>query len=197
MLSKDPIQSISDDELLSPLRAIRLSLNMTPEALANIANIQQAAIGQAEEGFYPNPLPAYLDAVGILPGTPDYKKLQDDYREYQKEKRILNGPNGNSKLVLNPRFSLVEHPLLTWRNQSGITTYGFCAAYCIHMPSVNHFEKQIMKITMNPPRSIVNPLIEAGFDDVLDEFTEACRLYKAHLLNSVRAHNNLPLTQVS
>lgn len=178
-------------ELISPLKRLRITdFNKSPEQLAKDAGIQLAAIGQAEEGFYPNPLPAYLLALGIKPGSEEEFSITQEYHEYQNQKRISNGPNHNPKLTLSPEFFVNEHPLLTWRTQSGLSTYGFCSAFCIHMPSVNNFEKNIMKITKLPPASVADPLITAGYD--LTEFTEACFIYKSNLENEVRLANNLP-----
>lgn len=180
-----------ESDLISPLKRIRqLELRKTPEQLAKEAGINLAAIGQAEEGFYPNPLPSYLLAIGITPGSFDELDITEEYHKYQTEKRKRNGPNGSPRLILSPIFKLDEHPLLSWRLQSDLSTYGFCSAYCVHMPSVNNFEKNILNITKIPPTSIEGPLIQAGYD--LDEFNEACILHKRYLNNKLRELNNLP-----
>lgn len=188
-------------DLVNPLKELRLQLQMTPEQMANIANIQLAAIGQAEDGFYPNPLPSYLLALGIKPGTSDETEMIKAYHDYQITKRRSNGPaTNNSRLTLNPSFSVDQNPLLTWRIQSGLATYGFCSAFCVHMPNVNNFEKNLLRIHKIPPNNIMLPLIQAGFnmvDGLLDEFTEACLLYKAAEMNKIRNLNNLPLAEVS
>lgn len=179
-----------EDELINPLKRERLALGKTPEAMSKEAGIRLAAIGQAEEGFYPNPLPAYLLAIGIKPGSTSETEVIQEYHAFQIRRRQSNGPLGVPKLTPNPSFVLNEHPLLTWRRQSGLSTYGFCSAYCIHMPSVNHFEKNIINITHLPPAAIAKPLTDAGYD--LDEFTEALIMYKATLINTSRRLNNLP-----
>lgn len=190
-----------DTNLINPLKELRLELRYTPEQLSKEANIQLAAIGQAEEGFYPNPLPSLLLAMGIKPGSAQEEQITKDYHTYQIRKRQSNGPaTNNSRLHLSPTFKNDEHPLLTWRKQSGLATYGFCSAFCIHMPTVNNFEKNIIKITKIPPDGILLPLVQAGFnlvDGLLDEFTEACKLYKATLLNKSRIVNDLPLVNAS
>lgn len=173
----------------NPLKEIRMELQFTPNQLANFAGIHQTAVEQAEAGFYPQPLPSYLIAIGIKPGTSDEKKLIDKYHQFQLETRLENGPNGLCKLILNPRFTLDENPLFSWRTQSGLATYGFCSAFCVHMPSVNNFEKNIVKLGEVPSKAIAVPLTQAGYD--LDEFTEASLLYKASLLNKVRSSNGL------
>lgn len=180
-----------EDPNLNPLKFLRLQTGRSPELFAKDAGIRLAAVGQAEEGFYPNPLPAYLLALEILPGTRDELAVTEAYHEYQTTKRISNGPKGEPKLITVPQFRSDEHPLLTWRIQSGLSTYGFCSAYCVHMPSVNNFERNILNITRIPPVSISEPLREAGYD--LEEFTEAANLFKAGLLNQSRALNGLPL----
>lgn len=190
-----------DEGLVNPLKSLRLSVQMSPEQLANLAAINIAAVGQAEDGLYTNPLPAYLMALGIKPGSDDEIKLTEEYKRYQIKKRQSNGPaTNNSRLTLNPSFTLSEHPLLSWRKQSNLSTYGFCAAFCIHMPSVNNFEKNILRIHKIPPNHILLPLIQAGFnliDGLLDEFSEATVLYKASELNKIRSANNLPLVKAS
>lgn len=189
------------DDNINPLKELRLELRYTPEQLSKEANIQLAAIGQAEEGFYPNPLPSLLLALGIRPGTNQEETVTKAYHLYQIRKRQSNGPATNqSRLTLAPEFRLDEHPLLTWRKQSGLATYGFCSAFCVHMPSVNNFEKNITKLTEIPPKPIILPLVQAGFnliDGLLDEFTEASKMYKATLLNEVRVANDLPLVDVA
>lgn len=188
--------TMTNTDLLNPLKELRLQLQMSPEALASHAGIQLAAIGQQEEGFYHNPLPSYMLAVGIKPGSSDEVEITKRYHEYQVLKRQSNGPaTNNSRLNLSPIFSTNEHPLLTWRNQSNLATYGFCSAFCIHMASVNTFEKKIVSITKLPPNTIMLPLVQAGFnlvDGLLDEFTEACRLFKASELDRLRNFNKLP-----
>lgn len=183
-------------EIINPLKEHRLQLHMNLEAFAKRAGIQQAAIGQAEDGLYPHPLPAYLLAIGINPGSKDEQEITKTYHEYQILKRQSNGPaTNNSRLVLNPKFNLHEHPLLSWRNQSGLATYTFCSTFCIHMPAVNNFEKNITAITKVPPKSILNPLIQAGFNllpDLVDEFVEACKLFKTSQMNKARVVNLLP-----
>lgn len=179
-----------EDDLFNPLKRMRLETNKTPELFAKEAGIQLAAVGQAEEGFYPNPLPSYLQALGIVLGSQDEFDITEEYHEYQIRKRKANGANGNKRLVTDPAFSLDEHPLVGWRRQSGLSTYGFCSAFCIHMPSVNNFEKNILEITKIPPVAISLPLETADYD--LTEFTEACKLYKVTRLNASRALNNLP-----
>jgi len=185
------MQNLVDLDLQNPLKVLRQQVGITSiEGMSKIANIRTAAIGQAEEGFYPNPLPAYLLALGIRPGTNSEEDVIQKYKAYQSNKRKLNGPLHDPKLILNPKFSSNEHPLVTWRRQSGLATYGFCSAYCIHMPTVNRFEKDIIEINENPPTVILNSLKEAGYE--LEEFIEACIIYKATLLNNFRTLNNLP-----
>ena len=190
----DDLSSLLEDDLINPLKKERILMGVSTETLSKEAGIQLAAIGQAEEGFYPNPLPAYLVAVGIRPGSLAETKITEEYKSFQVKRRKLNGPSGKPKLILNPIFSLDEHPLVTWRRQSGLATYGFCSAFCIHMPSVNHFEKNILTINTIPPKPISESLTDAGYD--LDEFTEACILYKYSLANSIRELNNLPPIQL-
>lgn len=186
------LHKMEQTELINPLRKIRIrDYNKSPEQLAKDAGIQLAAIGQAEEGFYPNPLPSYLLALGIKPGSQEEFDLTNEYHEYQTQKRISNGPNHSPKLILSPIFDLDTHPLISWRTQSGLATYGFCSAYCIHMPSVNFFEKNILKCSKIPPSTIEGPLLEAGYD--LTEFTEACNLYKSNLINESYRRNNLTI----
>lgn len=180
---------------INPLKKERLELQISPEAMASIANIQLAAIGQAEEGFYPNPIPSYTLALGIQPGSPRDKKMREDYEEYQRIKRLSNGPLGVPKLNLNPSFISNENPLLTWRKQSNLAVYGFCSAFCIHMPIINRFEKNITTFTKVPPKQLMEPLIKAGYDQVdglLEEFAEASQIFKASLLDHIRIINNLP-----
>jgi hypothetical protein len=179
-----------EDDTLNPLKRLRLETNKTPELFAKEAGIQLAAVGQAEEGFYPHPLPSYLIALGITPGSSYEYEVTEEYHEYQIRKRKANGANGNRRLILDPVFSLDEHPLVTWRRQSGLATYGFCSAFCIHMPSVNNFEKNILEISKIPPTAIEVPLLGADYD--LTEFTEACILYKTNRINRSRRLNNLP-----
>jgi DNA-binding XRE family transcriptional regulator len=179
----------------NPLKTLRLQLKYSPERLAREARIQVAAIGQAEEGFYPNPLPSLMLALRVIPGSGEERIIINQYHQYQLEKRKSNGPHGNPKLTLSPSFSTDVHPLKAWRRQSGLATYGFCSAFCIHMPSVNMFEKNIMKLTENPPKAIAKPLLQAGYD--LDEFIEASKLYKAALLTRIRLLNDLPLVSVA
>src|SRR5678809_63528 len=81
-----------EDPNLNPLKFLRLQTGRSPELFAKDAGIQLAAVGQAEEGFYPNPLPAYLLALEILPGTQDEIVVTEAYHEYQTTKRISNGP---------------------------------------------------------------------------------------------------------
>lgn len=173
----------------NPLKELRLELHYTPNQLARVANIQMAAVGQMEDGLYPQPIPSYLIACGIRIGSRDHELLTKEYHEYQLAKRISNGPNYNPKLSLDPNFSTNQHPLLSWRNQSSLAVYGFCSAFCIHMPTVNNFEKNIMKIRENPPKGVTVPLLQAGYD--LSEFTEACELYRSSLLGTIRAANGL------
>lgn len=192
LFSSIPNNPESDTPLMiaNPLKRERLELQLSPDQMASIANIQLAAIGQAEEGFYVNPLPSYLLALGITPGSPREKRITEEYREYQRLKRISNGPNGTPKLIANPQFSVETNPLYTWRTQSGLATYGFCSAFCIHMPLVNRFEKHISGFGVVPPPALGNPLIEAGYD--LDEFKEACEVFKMSMNNKIRLANNLP-----
>lgn len=184
------LSSIIDDEVINPLKKVRLDLNKTVEAFAKESGMQVAAVGQAEEGFYPNPLPNYLLAIGITPGSSGETEITQDYHTFQRQRRILNGPENHCRLILNPIFTLSEHPLVTWRKQSGLSTYGFCSAFCIHMPSVNNFEKKIINLSTNPPLAITGPLTDAGYE--LTEFSEACVMYKSNLVNVSRALNNLP-----
>ena len=181
--------------LVNPLKALRLQLEMSPEQFANHANLNLSAIGQAEEGFYPNPLPSYLLAMGIRPGTVDEARITQEYHQYQISKRESNF----NRLTKNPRFSVNENPLYTWRTQSGLAVYGFCSAFCIHMPSVNNFEKNLVSIKHLLPDYLEVPLTQAGYDEdgLLDEFKEACELFKAHQVNKVRLLNNLPLVKAS
>lgn len=180
-----------ETELQNPLKRIRIQeLGKTPELLAKEAGIQLAAIGQAEEGFYPNPLPSYLQAIGITPGSFDADQITEEYHEFQLARRKSNGPNGNPKLILDPFFNLDQHPMLTWRRLSGLSVYGFCSAYCVHMPSLNNFEKNILNMTTIPPKNIVEALTDAEYD--LTEFIEACQLYKRRQLNLIRSVNELP-----
>lgn len=183
--------------MLNPLKEARLAIGIyTPEKFAQIAGVQSSAIGQAEEGFYPAPLPAYVKALGITPGSKEDMELAQEYREYQLEKRISNGPNLDPKLTLGPVFRSDRHPLLSWREQSLLSTYGFCSAFCVHMPTLNKFEKQITQINEVPPKRILNPLIEAGYGEIeglLEEFIETSLLYKLYLSNQLREQNNLPL----
>lgn len=177
--------------IINPLKYIRQhELHKTPEQLAKDAGINLAAIGQQESGLYINPLPSYLAAIGYTPGSKDEQELIEAYHEYQTAKRIANGANNLCLLTLNPIFTLAENPLYSWRSQSGLSTYGFCSAFCIHMPTVNNFEKNITNISRIPPSGLSTPLIEAGYD--LDEFNEASLLYKSHLINQSRLLNNLP-----
>lgn len=177
--------------MLNPLKKERLELQLSPEQMASIANIQVAAIGQAEEGFYPNPLPSYLLALGIRPGTPREDEIIEAYKEYQTLKRQSNGANShNPKLILNPIFSSRSNPLKDWRIQSGLATYGLCSAFCLHMPLVNRLEKHILTFTELPPKQLIVALTEADYD--LDEFVEACKIHKASLNNRIRISNNLP-----
>jgi DNA-binding XRE family transcriptional regulator len=176
--------------LVNPLKQLRIDINMSSAELAQVANIQQAAIGQAEEGFYPEPLPSLLIALGINPDSPRAKRLSEDYKAYQVEKRKLNGPLGIPKLSLSPVFSTNIHPLVSWRDQSGLATYGFCSAFCVHMPTVNRFEKHIDQLNEVPPPVITEALTQAGYD--LDEFIEACQIFKVTVTNLHRIRNNLP-----
>lgn len=179
-----------EEELLNPLKRLRIQeLNRTPEQVAKEAGCQLAAIGQAEDGFYVNPLPAYLQVLGIIPGTQEYYDITEEYHEYQNKKRISSGPNGVPRLILSPEFFLTEHPLVSWRNQSDLSTYGFCSAFCVHMPSVNNFERNILSMTKVPPTSIEGPLLVAGYD--LSEFKEACVLFKENCLRLQRQANGL------
>jgi hypothetical protein len=184
------LSTLIDDELINPLKKSRLDLNKTVEAFAKESGIRSAAVAQAEEGFYPNPLPSYLLAIGIQPGSPSEQEITEEYHHFQVQRRKLNGPLGVPRLTPNPSFTLDKHPLLTWRKQSNLSTYRFCACYCIHMPSVNNFEKNIINVGNMPPLAISIPLSQAGYD--LDEFTEACLLHKSYLINRSRELNNLP-----
>lgn len=178
-------------ELLNPLKAIRTNdLHKTGEQLAKEAGINLAAIGQQEDGLYPSPIPAYLLAIGILPGSQDEIDITKEYHNWQTLVRQQNGLHGLRRLIPNPRFTLDENPLYSWRVQSSLTTYRFCSSFCVHMPTVNSFEKKITSLHRIPPVVLSTPLIEGGYD--LDEFTEASILYKAHLLDTARRLNNLP-----
>lgn len=180
----------SNQAPVNPLRTLRLSMEIpTVDAMANIANIRTAAISQAEDGLYPKPLPGYLMALGIELGSPEEVELTKAYLKYQTDRRKFNGPQGQCKLIENPRFSLNENPLATWREQSGLAVYGLAAAYCIHLPLVNKFEKAITSFKENPPSGILVPLKEAGYDT--EEFEEASQIYKAALYARLRELNSL------
>lgn len=185
------LSSIIDDELINPLKRLRLTeIRKAPDQVAKEAGLNPAAIHQAEAGFYVNPLPAYLQYLRIVPGSTEFYEITEEYHEYQAEKRRNNGANGKQLLIINPVFSLTEHPLYTWRRQSGLNVYGFCSAFCVHMPTVNNFEKNITSIVKLPPTNIANPLLVAGYD--LTEFAEACQVYKETVLTNQRNLNNLP-----
>lgn len=182
--------TMSDTEVINPLKRIRIQeLGKTPELLAKEAGIRLAAIGQAEEGFYPNPLPSYLAAIGISSPS-DVEEITEEYHTFQKLRRKNNGPNGVPKLRLDVSFNLDEHPMLTWRKVSGLSVYGFCSAYCIHMPTLNNFEKNLLNMTTIPPKPLVEALTDAEYE--LEEFIEACNLYKRRQLNLIRSMNELP-----
>lgn len=176
---------------VNPIKQARLDMNMSLIEMAIIANVTNAAVGQLEQGFYPEPLPSILIALGIPPGSERSHDITVDYKAYQLMKRRSNGPLfGIPRLTESPNFESGVHPLETWRRQSGLATYTFCSCYCIHMPVVNRFEKRITTCTEIPPGQITRALDDAGYE--LEEFTEACQVYKAALMNNSRISNNLP-----
>lgn len=180
----------------NPIKQARLDVNMSIVEMAAVANVSHAAIGQLEAGFYPEPLPAVLTSLGIPPGSDRLRQITEDYKTYQLETRRANGPLfGVPRLIELPVFNLEIHPLEDWRKQSSLPTYTLCAAYCIHMPLVNRFEKHITNCSEIPPTQIYKALDDAGYD--LDEFTEACLIYKATLLNNSLAANGLISAQLS
>ena len=171
----------------NPFRQLRVSAGLTQNEMAQIANIQPSAIGQAEEGMHEQPLKAYLLALGILPDTEEFTSFTYKYHRYQSFTRKQNGTfSSHPKLILSPEFSINENPLLTWRNQSDLSRYGLCRAYCLHLARVNKFESTIE----STHDFLIAPLTEAGYE--IDDFIEACIIYKETGLNHQRVLNNLP-----
>jgi hypothetical protein len=186
---------MDDSGLLNPIKRYRLELGYSsPNHFAQEAGIRLAAVGQAEQGFYTDPPPSILRALGIQEGTSEEVHLIELYHFYQKKKRAYYGPQGKCRLVLDPKFETSVNPLKAWRTQSRLSTYGLCSFYCLHLPTVNKFERAIETFP-TIPNNLRVALIDAGFDlidGLLEEFSEAFSLNRFYVKNTQRRVNNLP-----
>lgn len=186
---------MEDSSLLSPIKRYRIELGYSsPNQFAQEAGIRLAAIGQAEQGFYTDPPPSIIRALGIKEGSLEESYLIELYHLYQKKKRAYYGPQGKCKLVLNPKFESSVNPLKAWRIQSRLSVYGLCSFYCLHLPTINKFERAI-ETFQTIPKNLNSALIDAKFDSIeglMEEFEEAFLINRFYVKNSQRRINHLP-----
>jgi len=176
-----------DKPPINPLKQLRIKLNITTnEQMSQLAGINVAAICQQEDGFFRDIIPAYLAALRVPIASQDEFELIKDYQEWQTVRRQWSG--SHNILVRNPIFSLIQNPLYSWRIQSSVAVYGLCRNFCIHMPTVNKFEKD-MNLSSQIPPVILLALQEAGYDT--EEFEEACKLFKVNYESRIMQLNNL------
>ena len=148
---------------MNPLRARRLSLGLTQDALARTARLSRQLILRAEQGTYTNIPPRLLHA--LYPTTVERLVAKDLYQEFQTSLRV------NAYGQLDPSFDFTDvspkrHPFIEWRISSGLNTIQFCKLFAVQHSIVHRWEDAPPGRNGGPvsvPGPVVTALQDAGY----------------------------------
>lgn len=144
----------------NPLRSLRRRQGWTQRELAEFSGVTRHAVLRTEQGVYALPPPAILSAISQRLPDSSVPYLEEAYRRWQTQQRILVRAHLFSDAPGIPREA-TSSEFLNYRIFTlGLTSrMEFCRLFCVHPAVVEKYEKR-QQLSM--PDQLQQALSEAG-----------------------------------